>query len=218
MKIEIEENSRGIITGMTGSGKTVFARQLLSSFPRLVIIDIKGTLDDWNTVKDTRENWRRFIRGYDIRLRVTSPLLKSAGYSDYFDHVFRRVLYGANCMLYIDEMYGVTQGSNYMSTYLTALYTRGREAGYSGRKKEHIISGNIGVFASAQRPVHIPKFALTESTYFIEFQLQNPDDRKTIAAFTHPQMEIPIPDDHGFYYYRKGMQKPIYEKKLKLKD
>lgn len=190
-----------IIAGKTGSGKTFLAEELLKSAKRLVVFDIKNNLQErMNLVPDNKDNWRKFIRGKDIRLQIRAPLLSTSEFADYYDKQFRKVFYGADCVVYIDELYGVTQGSQSLSPFFTALYTRGREPVKD--KRGSIIAGNIGIIASTQRPAHIPIFCMTESEHFFVFQLQNPDDRSKLAAYTTPVIREPITDEHGFYYYQ----------------
>lgn len=212
MTIDIDANSRTFITGKTGSGKTYFAKELLKSANRLIVFDIKNNLSEpMNLVPAKRkENWRKFLRGYDIRLQVTAPV---GTYNDFefYHEWFRRAFIAADCVVYIDELLGVLRSPQDLPMWLKYLYTRGREPVY---KRGRIVSGNIGIVASTQRPSHIPVFCMTESENFFIFQLQNPDDRKKVADYTSPEISAPIPDEHGFYYYKTRSNQPEYYQSL----
>jgi len=211
VEINLASNSRSIIVGKTGSGKTHFAMRLLSPerVRRLVVFDTKENLvDDMALVPDTTRNWRQFIRGEDIRIQVKPPYTGTANFVEYYERVFARILYGADCIVYIDELYNVTQGGQQLPQNFTAVYTRGRQPKYG--KRGQVVAGNIGVVAAVQRPMHMPQFCMTEAEHFFVFQLQSPDDRKRIADFSHPQLQNPIPDEHGFYYYETRSTEPIY--------
>lgn len=214
MNIEIPPNGRVFISGKTGSGKTYLAKRLLRDVRRLVVMDIKNNLaDDMQLVPATKRNWRRFLRGDDMRLQVTSPMLATSGFASFYDEEFRRAFFAADLIVYIDEIYGITQGSNALSPFFTALYTRGREA-VIDEKKNRIVSGNIGVVACAQRPSRIPMFCMTESEHFFIFRLTDPDDRKRLSEYTGEVVREPIPDPHGFYYYSHDIEKPVYVSEL----
>ena len=213
MDITIEPNSRVFITGKTGSGKTYLAERVLADVPRLVVFDIKDNLSKRMNLEPgkKRENWRRFLRGYDIRLQVTAPVGIN-NEADFYHDWFRRVFVAGDCIVYIDELLGVLKHPTDLPKWLKMIYTRGREPITDRRGR--IVGGNIGVFASTQRPSHIPVFCMTESEEFFIFQLQNPDDRKKVAAYTSPEVANPIPDEHGFYYYKTRSNQPEYYPKL----
>jgi energy-coupling factor transporter ATP-binding protein EcfA2 len=212
MNIEIAPNSRVFITGKTGSGKTHLSKEILSQVDRLVVFDPKDNLsDDMDLVPiRRRENWRRFVRGYPVRLQVSHDIAKDDDI-EYYHNVFRDVFAIGDCMVYIDELLSVVKSSVDLPKWLKAIYTRGREPRYKGNR---IIGGNIGVVACTQRPAHIPVFCMTESEEFFVFQLQNPDDRKKVAAYTSPEIAEAIPDEHGFYYYKTRSNQPVYVKEL----
>lgn len=222
MQIDIAENSRVFVTGKTGSGKTHFSKSILAPVNRLVVFDIKDNLAgemnlvpatgaNGNTIKD---NWRKFLRGKDIRLQVTAPrnVVGSEEEYEFYHEWFRKVFLVADTMVYIDELLGVLKSSVDLPKWLKAIYTRGREPVYG--RKNRIVRGNIGVIACTQRPSHIPVFCMTESEEFFIFQLQNPDDRKKVAAYTSPEIAQPIPDEHGFYYYKTRSNEPFYVQEL----
>lgn len=213
ISIEIEPNARTIIAGKTGSGKTFLAKHILKGVPRLVVIDTKNNLrEDMNLKPEINRNWRDLRLGLPIRLQIKPPFLPTSQFAEYYDGIFRKVFYAADCVVYIDELYSVTQGAQTLSTYLTALYTRGREPVIGNRGR--IVGGNIGIIACTQRPANIPVFCMTESEHFFVFQLQNPDDRLKLANYTSPEIKEPIKDEHGFYYYQTRATSPLYIQEL----
>lgn len=214
MTIEIDENSRTVIAGQTGSGKTYLAKELLKNQPRLVVFDPKGNLaEDMQLEKGTRKNWRKLLRGFDMRLQVTLPEnIDSKSIPEHLERYFGMAFEASNLVVYVDELYDVTQGSNNILPNFRKLYTRGREPIYSSDGK--IKSGNIGVVACVQRPSRIPMFALTECQNLFIFRLQDPDDRIRCAEYTSQIVRKPIPDPHGFFYFQVGMTKAEYHKEL----
>lgn len=208
MNIEIAPNSRTFIVGMTGSGKTYLAKQMLVATRRLIVFDTKENLaKPMNLQRGTYKNWSRFIRGLSLRIQVKdSP--ENENRAEYFNKMCYRIRESANCMLYIDEVLDVL-GSSYNPEYhLRSLFSKGREPITNSRGE--IVSGNIGVVASTQRPSRIPLIMLTEAENIFCFRLQNPDDRKTIAGYMGLSELPQIHDEHGFYYFNKSMAEPVY--------
>lgn len=215
MDIDIEPNARVFITGKTGSGKTYLSQTVLSpqNAPRLVVFDNKDNLkNDMDLVSfRKRDNWRLFLRNQPVRLQITHDVSKDDDL-EFYHEWFRKCFYVGNCIIYIDELLSVVKNSVDLPKWLKAIYTRGRQPRYD--KRGQITGGNIGVVACTQRPAHIPVFCMTESEHFFIFQLQNPDDRKKIADYTSPEVSTPIPDEHGFYYYKTRSNTPVYVREL----
>lgn len=195
MSIKIKANDRALIAGKTGSGKTYFAQAILSSVPRLIVIDSKGSLGEWGLKSPSALDWRKFEGGRDGRFRISPPV--SDDLPGYFESLFAR-LYGiGDLTLYIDEAYAVVPSSARPGKWLTALYTRGRELG-------------IGVWASTQRPAHIPLFLLSESDLLVSFKLLMKEDRERMAQMMGESVFDVIPDPHGFWIYDVTKDSPRY--------
>lgn len=201
-KISIRNNERAFITGITGSGKTVFAKHLLRNITRLIVIDTKGELDDWNTEDFDAFTEHAIKFGDKVRVRVVPPL--RADSEDFFDHIFFLAYEAGNIIVYIDEAYGVVQPGSKPMYGLTAIYTRGR-------------SRDVGVIAASQRPAWTPLFMMSEAQHIVVFRLNMAEDRDRIAGIAgQPQIATPIRDQHGFYHYKSGEDAPTYVRRLEL--
>lgn len=182
--IDVAADDRVAIFGQTGSGKTFFARYLLRSVRRLVVIDPKGMLrGQWGLMEWGQHARKLLTQGKPVRVRIPSPIDQSA-----WDSIFRFLYECGDIIIYIDEMYGVVPIGKRPPNYLNACYTRGRELG-------------IGVYASSQRPTSIPREMISEASWFFCFRLLLEDDRKRVSEFMGPAALWEIPDDHGFLYY-----------------
>lgn len=198
----IERNSRTFIAGKTGTGKTYLAERLLKGVNRLIVIDTKGNLKErFSLTPESKKAWKKFDSGDDIRIQVKSPLLPVEKFQEYFDGIFEKAYHAGNCIVYIDEVYGVTNGSRDLPTWLTALYTRGRELG-------------VGVMCCSQRPRHIPLFCMSESENFFIFRLLLKEDTDRLGSFVGELSPVPNSDKHGFWFYNIDMDRPIYQKSL----
>lgn len=208
-RIEFEPNSRVFICGATGTGKSFFAVKLLAGHKRLIVLDSKNNLQNKMKLQpESKSAWQKFRRGKPIRMHIRAPVLSADQYVAYYEPIFQKIYAVGDCIVYIDELGMVTNGVFTMPTYLNALYKLGREP--IKDRRSNIIGGNIGIVASTQRPSGIPISSMSESGYYIVFRMNNPEDRIKVAAYSAPEVREQIPDEHGFYYYKNGMDKPEY--------
>lgn len=180
---------------MTGSGKTYLTKRLLSKVQRLIVVDPKAKLDDWDTMPFDREAYRLLADGHPVRTRVIPD--ERVDPEDLYNRAFAIAYEVGDVAVYIDELYGAVPPGGRPSPVLSALYTRGREFG-------------IGVWAATQRPVWVPLFALSESQHFFTFYLQLSEDRARMAAFQGEAVLEKITDAHGFFYSRAQDREPTY--------
>jgi hypothetical protein len=199
--MKILTNERVFITGKTGSGKTFLSKYITRSVRRLVVCDSKGTLTDWGLDPWNRDTIRDLAKGKPVRIRALPPI--NIPLDEYWEDVFTNVYNAGEVTIYIDEMYAVVPPGKNPPDILTAIYTRGREAG-------------IGAWAATQRPVWVPLMALSEAEHFFMFRLTLEEDRRRMAAFMTETVLIPIRDIHGFYYMAAAGEEPDYYKKLDI--
>lgn len=214
MNIEMPENGRVFVVGMTGSGKTYFSTQLLQNAPRLIVLDHKnevgrdGLVEQMRLLPESRERWRRFENGKPIRMQIKSPLLASNAAQGYYEPIFKRIYETGDCIVYIDELSSVTTNPQSVPPYLNALYKFGRQP--LTDKKGRIVGGNIGMVASSQRPAMIPVDCIGQSETLVMFDLQVPDDKDRMAKYMGRGVLEPIPDEHGFYCYQRYTKDLLY--------
>lgn len=224
MDIEIAANSRTFIVGMTGSGKTYLAKQMLADTPRLVVFNSKDNpalTKEMHLNKATGKNWGKFLRGFPMRIDVRDAP-ESADRAGYFNEMCRRVRKTASAKVYIDEVLDILGTSFNAEYHVRSLFSKGREAitkdVYNPVTKKIdrsvITSGNIGVVACTQRPSRIPKLMMTEADNIFVFRLQDPDDRDNIAGYLGMKSLPQVADEHGFYYYNRSMSEPVYVPEL----
>jgi hypothetical protein len=183
-----EPNTRTVLVGATGSGKTTVARSLLQFYPYVIVYDVKGQMKpaDWqgflfvNTFSDltkaaSKQNNGEFVFKKIVFQPVFTELPDEKNLAP-ADKFFRFIYERLNTVVYVDEVYGVT-AARMIPQYLKAILTRGRERG-------------ITAFLATQRPAEIPQFILSESENFFVFRLQLPQDKERIERIKGIPVEL----------------------------
>lgn len=185
--IAIKGDERVFLAGKTGSGKTHLAMTLLAPAPRLIVIDLKGTLAQWNLVPSSRETRAAVRDGRPVRVQVRT-VEEGEGY-------MWAALEAGNVIVYIDEVYAFVPQGTKTPEALNAIWTRGREFG-------------VGGWAAAQRPAWVPLQLISEADWLFLFRLTMAEDRKRLAGFMGEEVEEPIKETHGFFATRADWDAP----------
>lgn len=196
---EILSSDRVFIAGQTGSGKTTLAKVLCAPLRRLIVLDSKDELTDWNLEEWDDETREALLKGEEVRVRVIRPL--GAEGLPIWEDAFQFAMTIGNVTVYVDEAYNVLGGLGAKaSIWITEVWTRGRSYG-------------VGGWVSAQRPSWIPGFWISEAQHRFCFRLDLLKDRKSMAENGMGEQVLdPIPetDEHGFWYRGKGMHTSQY--------
>lgn len=183
--------SRVFFTGQTGSGKSTLARILLSSYQHVVIYDGKGDVD-WKGYT-THTSLRSLVQDEKATRFIYQPDIKEVSNQESIEKFFEWIYLRRHTLLYVDEIYSITIGSQIPFWYHACL-TRGRALG-------------ISVWSGSQRPMLIPSTVLSESENAFIFKLSMPKDRdKVQSIYTIDADSIGALDKetHQFYAIKKN--------------
>jgi len=190
--VRIEPNDRVFIAGKTGSGKTVLAKELLTPYPYVVVLDNKGRFNWPGAGLVTKlDLLPKAAQKYNHIVFRPNPLLEAdaAAFKEEMDAFFWWVYYRQNCILYIDEASqpGVID-SFHIPAGLNVIYKRGREL-------------NIGCWASSQEPVNVHNTLMSQADHFFAFITQMQSHRDKMAGYMGDPVKYTIPRNYKFFYF-----------------
>ena len=184
------KGERAFFTGVTGSGKSKLAQYLLHDFDSVLIHDGKN-----DTHWPGYQRYRRLASLIAARPRraIYAPKIDELDDPDMQDAFFKYAFLRRNVLVYVDELYLVTEG-NTIPRHLKACITQGRSLG-------------ISTWFASQRPVSVPQWCLSESEWKFIFYLELNQDRKRVREVIGLEEEAIAaldPDQHEFFVrYRK---------------
>lgn len=194
-KIQITGDSRVMIAGKTGSGKSTIAGILSVDIPRFICIDSKdGLRNEWGLSEYDKDTLKLLREGKPVRIRVVHD-------NDALT-LCEEAYKAGNVVIYIDEVTALIP-TRTVPQIIVDIWTRGR-------------SRNVGGWASTQRPSGIPLIFISEAENFFIFRLSLEDDRKRFSGVVGKEVEAPIVDKYGFWYYNTLMDKPVLYKGIKF--
>jgi hypothetical protein len=161
----IPATGRGVLVGMTGSGKTTLAHLLLAPFDYVAVYDAKGLLR-WKDY-ERFETLKEVVKSNAPRV-IYAPTHSELRDDAMIDAFFQWVYFRQNTFLYVDEVYAVTERLE-IPPFYHAILTRGRERGN-------------GLLSATQRPMLIPTVIMSEAESWYIFRLAMETDRKKVEA------------------------------------
>jgi ABC-type oligopeptide transport system ATPase subunit len=194
-----KKDSRTVIVGKTGCGKTTLAIRLLNLYQRVFVLDSKGELRLSNyTVCDTLDKVERTKYNRIIYAPNARELLDKNTIDDFFSYVYNQ----RDCCIYIDELLSITQHQFDLTYHLKAILTRGR-------------SRNIACIMSTQSPMRLPHYVLSQAEFYYVFQLRLPQDRRRIYEITGLSEEKQ--QSLKKYEFLCATEFEVYDQKFRLK-
>lgn len=197
-------NERVLIVGANGSGKSVFAEQLLTAgYARTVTFDLKREFEPrfrydekvWILTKPSGLAWKQAIKRGHIIYRPEPQFRSREALDAVFEHLYYRAQqYGKRFpfVIYLDE--GLSIAKMGKSPFLESLIIEGR-------------SMQVGMWFTSQRPLWIPVEIRSEAWRWYVFYLGYQDDMKEVIKYAHGRLSVEELDenmpDFGFWEIRR---------------
>ena len=184
------------MAGKTGSGKSTLARHLLSTRDFVIVIDTKRD-NDWRGFRIAESVDQCFTLSQKKPSKAKWIFRPSFGKERLeLNQLFERAYEGKGWHVYVDEGFQIGDLGNIHS--FPPFYVRSLTAGRSRQ---------VTVWTSTQRPVFIPKFALTEDYHYFIFELGSLQDRKALVkTIGIDGLDKPV-SGHRFIYYNRGSKR-----------
>lgn len=185
-----------LILGRTGSGKTAFARWLLSFLPGTIIYDTKGEKKFNTLTKVVVSNVKQAMEAirdedYVIVRPPVEMVVDPMGLDQLLYHHYQT---GENVNAYIDEAYQFHRNGQ-AGPGLVSLLTRGRSRG-------------ISTIAASQRPAWVSRFLVSEVQKFYVFALTDKQDHKRLEEVI-TGYEPAKQNNYHFSYFDHSLETPI---------
>jgi hypothetical protein len=195
-ELYIPADGRGLLVGMTGSGKSTAAKLLVEPYKYVAAIDPKGLLhwEGYKRVTTLKEFWKESSKTEKL---IYAPEPHELRDENCIDGFFNIIYNQQNRFVYIDEVYAVSY-RNEIPPHYHSILTRGRERG-------------IGLLSAAQRPMNIPTVIMSEAESWFIFRLTMEGDKKKVEQSVGvSQEDIGRLPKRYFYYVKtdEDMQTP----------
>lgn len=204
-QVEIKIGDHFANVGSTGTGKTVFTRELVSQmayagegFIPVYILDTKGQIDAPEK-SDFKDFFRPGIgkrytgnavppvinpKGKDF-FQVWTPLVDDLEmYNEYFKGIYQAK---RPAIVLVDELSSVSKNRGSVTRYHNILHRQGRGLG-------------ISVINNTQSPTFVGETILREIMHLVKFRVNNPMDNKKLSGYMGREVEKEPIDPYGFYY------------------
>jgi energy-coupling factor transporter ATP-binding protein EcfA2 len=209
MSIEFGFDSRTILAGGTGSGKTTLAKKLINTYYNaskgkipIYIIDSKmfGDFKEYEKfghVVQSEEAPDPFIPdeklgSFQIWQTYQTDENDDGAFGEYLQKIFDN---REPCLIFIDELSSMcSQSGKKYPKALDLIYKQGRAL-------------NMAVICCTQAVSNFPKITLTQSSHAIRMNLNDEYDVKKLARIMGKQVEEAPLHQFGFWY--RNLMKPV---------
>ena len=196
--LRVPVGKRIFVTGRTGSGKTqgviflaehrkdaviIIDTKIEEKFPQMPrshIFDGLSSVD----FKSVHKKYKKGALQYFI-VRPAPDEMDTEVLDDFIHSLYDGC---RDCTIVLDELYSFTGNSGKPGPGLTALYTRGRSRG-------------LTTIGCAQRPSWVPVFCMSESDYFMVYDLTWPKDKERMAYMGLGDFAYKTLDKYHFLWY-----------------
>lgn len=177
-----------VIAGQNGAGKSILASEIANRWDRVLIYDPK--LDPASVIPNAAVCYglKAALAALPGRVVYRPRATEIHRISEVFDELVRRVMQLTAHAIVVHELGDLAQSDRDLAPYTSACLRQRR-------------SLRIPMILVTQRPVNIPRLALSESQHAVAFHLVDRQDRARMAEIMGPAVvDQPVPNDHSFWY------------------
>ena len=177
-----------VIAGQNGAGKSVLATSIANRWDRVLVYDPK--LDPESLMPNAAVCYgvKAALAALPGRVIYRPRADEIHRIADLFDELVRKVMRLTAHAIVIHELGDLASSDRELAPYTSAVFRQRR-------------SLRIPMILVTQRPINIPRLALSESQHAVAFHLVDRQDRARMAEIMGPEIvDSPVPNDHSFWY------------------
>ena len=177
-----------VIAGQNGAGKSVLATAIANRWDRVLVYDPK--LDPESLMPNTAVCYgvKAALAALPGRVIYRPRADEIHRIAELFEQLVHRVMQLTAHAIVIHELGDLASSDRELAPWMSAVMRQRRAL-------------RIPMILVTQRPVNIPRLALSESQHAVAFHLVDRQDRARMAEIMGPQIvDSPVPLDHSFWY------------------
>ena len=188
VRIDVQPGHGMVIAGQNGTGKSVLATAIGSRWDRVLVYDPKRDPSAVMPNSAVCYGVKAALAALPGRViyRPTAEEFGAIGRN--FDELIRKVMKLTAHGVVVHELGDLAQSDRELEPYTSAWFRQRR-------------SLRTPMVACTQRPLNIPRLALSESQHAVAFHLVDRQDRARMAELMGAEVALdPVPNDHSFWY------------------
>lgn len=187
-RIVVEAGHGMVIAGQNGAGKSVLATAIARRWDRVLVYDPKRDPEALLPNAAVCYGARDALRALPGRVVYRPRADEIHEIGEVFDKLVWRVMRLTAHAIVVHELGDLAASDRELAPWASALLRQRR-------------SLRIPLILVTQRPVNIPRLALSESQHAVAFHLVDRQDRARMAEVMGPAVVgDPVPNDHSFWY------------------
>lgn len=191
--ITVEAGDQVFICGINGSGKSRLASRITNALDRFIAYDSKGDDPEAELPNATRAyGVDAALRAIPGRVIYTPTAEEMRDPARHWDRLVEKVWrLGGRCGLLVHELNDLGDADRGFAPYMSVACRQGR-------------SRAITRILVAQRPIDVPRLAVSEAKHYVCFYLQDERDRKSLAAYMGPEVIARQEFSFDYWYCGRG--------------
>ncbi len=186
--IDFQAGHGMVIAGQNGAGKSVLATSIANRWDRVLVYDPKRDPASLMPNAAVCYGVKAALAALPGRVVYRPRADEIHRIGELFDELVKKVMKLTAHAIVVHELGDLAASDRELAPYTSACFRQRR-------------SLRIPMILVTQRPMNIPRLALSESQHAVAFHLVDRQDRARMAEIMGPEIvERPVPNDHSFWY------------------